>query len=126
MNDSKLHGVNYVSIKEKNDKDAEELLNPSTLCGYPKVIRIKLKNVKSEFNESFMEESPLPCQLLILLNLLINGGNHEELGFSLPVKASNKSFCTITESKEEEKSHLENCIKDLTQIKNPHFFFALV
>ena len=34
-----------------------------------------------------MEESPLPSELLYLLNLLMNGSNHEEPGFSLPVKA---------------------------------------
>ena len=91
LNDSKLYGVNYVSIREKTGKDAEELLNPGTLYDMMerifKAIRIKLKNVKNEFNGSFMEESPLPCELLILLNLLINGGNHEEPAFSLPVKA---------------------------------------
>ena len=48
-------------------------------------IRIELKNVKNEFNGSFMQESPLPCELLILLNLLVNGSNHEEPGFSLLV-----------------------------------------
>ena len=52
-----------------------------------KAVRIKLKNVKNEFNGSFMEESPLPCELLILLNLLMSGSNDEEPGFSLPVKA---------------------------------------
>ena len=31
LNDSELHGVNYVSIKEKTGKDAEELLNLCTL-----------------------------------------------------------------------------------------------
>ena len=91
LNDSKLHGVNSVSIKEKTGKDAEELLNPCTLYDMmermSKAIRIKLKNMKNEFNGSFMEESPLPCQLLILLNVLMNGSNHEEPGFSLPVKA---------------------------------------
>ena len=49
-------------------------------------IRIKLKNVKNEFNGSFIQESPLPCELLILLNLFMNGSNHEEPGFSLPVE----------------------------------------
>ena len=34
-----------------------------------------------------MEESPLPCELLVLLNLLMNGSNHEDPDFSLPVKA---------------------------------------
>ena len=91
LNDSKLHGVNYVSIREKTGKDAEELLNTRTLYDMmeriSKAIRIKLKNVKNEFNGSFMEESLLPCQLLILLNLLMNESNHEEPGFSLPVKA---------------------------------------
>ena len=53
-----------------------------------KAIRIKLRNVKTEFNGSFMEESPLPCELLILLNLHMNGSNHEEPGFSLPVKSA--------------------------------------
>ena len=33
------------------------------------------------------KKSPLPCELLVLLNLLMNGSNHEEPGFSLPVKA---------------------------------------
>ena len=80
-----------MSIREKTGKDAEELLNPGTLYDMMekifKAIRIKLQNVKNEFNGSFMEESPLPCELPILLNLLINGGNHEEPAFSLPVKA---------------------------------------
>ena len=66
-------------------------MNPRTLYDVmeriSKAIRIKLKNVKNEFNGSFMEESPLPCELLILLNLLMNGSNDEEPGFSLPVKA---------------------------------------
>ena len=90
LNDSKLHGVNHVSIREKTGKDAEEPLNPCTLHDMmeriSKAIRIKLKDVKNEFNGSFIEESPLPCELLILLNLLMNGSNHEEPGFSLPVK----------------------------------------
>ena len=34
LNDSELHGVNYVSIKEKTGKDAEELLNLCTLTWY--------------------------------------------------------------------------------------------
>ena len=51
-----------------------------------KAIWIKLKNVKNEFSGSFMEESPLPCELLLLLNLLMDGSNREEPGFSLPVK----------------------------------------
>ena len=84
------NGVNYVSIREKTGKDTEELLNPRTLCDMmekiSKAIRVKLKNAKNEFNGSFIEESPLPCELLILLNLLMNGSNHEEPGFSLPVK----------------------------------------
>ena len=58
LNDSKLHGVNYVSIREKTGKNAEELLNPRTLYDMmeriSKAIRIKLKNVKNEFNRSFM------------------------------------------------------------------------
>ena len=78
-------------IRDKNGKDAEELLNPCTLYDkmerISKAIRIKLKNLKNEINESFMEESPLLCELLILLNLLMNGSNHEDPGFSLPVKA---------------------------------------
>ena len=86
LNDSKLHGVNYVSIKEKNGKDAEELLNPRTLYDMmeriSKAIRIKLENVNNEFKGSFMKESPLPCKLLILLNQLTNGSNHEEPGFA--------------------------------------------
>ena len=91
LNDSKLHGVDYVSIREKTGKDANELLNPRTLYDMmeriSKAIRIKLKNLKNEFNGSFMEKSPLPCELLILLNLLMNGSNPEKPGFSLPVKA---------------------------------------
>ena len=51
LNDSKLHGVNYVSIREKTGKDAEELLNSYTLHDMmeriSKAIRIKLKNVKN-------------------------------------------------------------------------------
>ena len=31
LNGSNVHGVNYVSIREKPGKDAEELLNPCTL-----------------------------------------------------------------------------------------------
>ena len=80
LNDSKLYG----------GKDAEELLNTRTLYDMmetiSKAIRIKLKNVKNEFSGSFMEESPLPSELLILLNLLIDGSNREGPGFSLPVK----------------------------------------
>ena len=80
LNDSKLSG----------GKDAEELLNTRTLYDMmetiSKAIRIKLKNVKNEFSGSFMEESPLPSELLILLNLLMDGSNREEPGFSLPVK----------------------------------------
>ena len=91
LNDSKLHGVNYVSIREETGKDTEELLNPGTLFDMieriSKEIRIKLKNVKNEFNGSFMEEPPLPCELPFLLNLFMNGSNHEEPDFSLPVKA---------------------------------------
>ena len=125
-----LHRVSYVSIREKIDKDADGLLKPRTLYdmieGISKAIRIKLKNVKNESNGSFIEESLLPCELLILLNLLMNGSNHEEAGFSLPVKPSHKLFCTITESKEGEESHLENRINGTTQIKNPYFFFTLV
>ena len=64
LNDSKLHGVNYVPIREETGKDTEELLNPGTLFDMmeriSKEIRIKLKNVKNEFNGSFMEEPPLP------------------------------------------------------------------
>ena len=59
LNDSKLHGVNYVSIREKTGKDAEELLNTRALYdmmeSISKAIRIKLKNVKNEFNGSFMD-----------------------------------------------------------------------
>ena len=69
-----------------------------------------------------LRKIPLPCELLILLNLLMNGSNHEAPGFSLPVKA----LAQITESKEGEENHLENCINSTTQIKNPHFFFTLV
>ena len=81
LNDSKLHGENYVSIREKTGKDAEEISNPRTLYDMmeriSKAIQIKLKNGKNECNGSFMEESPLLCELLILL---INGSNHEEPG----------------------------------------------
>ena len=42
--------------------------------------------MKNEFNGSFMEQSPLPCELLILINLLMNGSDPEESSFSLPVK----------------------------------------
>ena len=82
LNDSKLHRENYVSIREKTVKVDEELLNPRALYDMmqriSKVIQIKLKNRQNECNGSFMEESPLPCELLILL---INGSNHEEPGF---------------------------------------------
>ena len=78
-------------IREKTGKHAEELLNSRTLYDMmeriPKAIRIKLKSVRNEFNGSFMKESSLPCELLLLLNLLMNGSNHEKPGFSLPVKA---------------------------------------
>ena len=91
LNDSKLHGVNYVSLKRKTGKEAEELLNPQTLFDMmervSKEIRIKLRDVKNEFNGSFVEESPLPCELLIFLDLLMNGSNNDETVFSLPVKA---------------------------------------
>ena len=74
-------------LREKTKKDAEELLNPCTLYDMmetiSRAIGIKLKNVKNEFHGSFIEESPLPCELLILLNLLLNGSDHEEPGFSL-------------------------------------------
>ena len=123
LNDSKLHGVNYVSIREKTGKDAEELLNPCTLeKGYPK--QFKLKNVKNEFNGSFMEESPLPCGLLIVLNLLMNGSNHEEPGFSLPVKGL--AHIILYRIEEGEESYLENRINNTMQIKNPHLSFTLV
>ena len=68
-------------------------MNPRTLYDMmemeriSKVIRIKLKNVNNEFDGSFMEESSLRCELLILFNLLMNGSNHGEPGFSLPSKA---------------------------------------
>ena len=91
-----------------------------------KAIRIKLKNVKNEFNEPFMEESRLLCQLLILLDLLMNGSNHEEPGFSLSVKALAKIILYSHRIKEGEENHLENSINDTTQIKNLHFFFTLV
>ena len=75
LNGSNVHGVNYVSIREKTGNDAEELLNPCTLYDMmeriSRTIRIKPNNVKNEFNGSFMEESPLPFELLILLNLLM-------------------------------------------------------
>ena len=87
LNGSKLYGVNYMSIREKTGNDAEELLDPLTLYdlmeSISKAIWIKLKNVKNEFNGSFMQLSPLPCDLPILLNLLMNGSNHGEPGFSL-------------------------------------------
>ena len=55
LNDSKLHGINYVSIKEKTGKHAEELLNLRTLYNMmeriSKAIWFKLKNVKNEFND---------------------------------------------------------------------------
>ena len=90
LNNSKLHRANYVSLREKTGEDAVELLNPRTLYDMmeriSKAIRIKLKNVKNEFHGSFMEESPMARELLILLNLLINGSNHEEPGFSSPIK----------------------------------------
>ena len=45
LNDLKLHGVNYVSIREKTDKDTEERLNPRSLYDMmeriSKAIRIK-------------------------------------------------------------------------------------
>ena len=79
-----------MSIREKTGNDVEELLDPLTLYdlmeSISKAIWIKLKNVKNEFNGSFMQLSPLPCELPILLNLLMNGSNHGEPGFSLPVK----------------------------------------
>ena len=81
LNDSKLHGVNFVSMSEKTGKDAEELLNSHTLsmmARISKALQIKLKNMKNEFNGSFMTESPLPCELLILFYLLMNGSNQEE------------------------------------------------
>ena len=60
LNDSKLQGVNYVSIRVKTGKDAEELLNPCTLYDMMErvsnAIWIKLKNVKNEFNGSFKED----------------------------------------------------------------------
>ena len=60
MNDSKQEGVNYVSIRVKTGKDAEELLNPCTLYDMMErisnAIWIKLENVKNEFNESFKED----------------------------------------------------------------------
>ena len=44
-----------------------ETFEPSYTVWYDgrisKAIRIKLKNLKNEFNESFMEESPLPYEL---------------------------------------------------------------
>ena len=51
LNDSKLHRVNYVLIKDKTGKDAEEFLNPCTLYDkmerISKAIPIKLKNLKN-------------------------------------------------------------------------------
>ena len=80
-----------MSIRQKTGNDAEELLDPRTLYDMmkriSKTIRIKLKNVKKEFNGSLMEVSPLPRELLILLNLLMSGSNHKDSGFSLLVKA---------------------------------------
>ena len=119
-----------MSIREKTGKDAEKLLNPRTLHDMmeriSKAIQKKLKNLKNEFNGFFMEESPLPCEMLILFNLLINRSNHEEPDFSLLLKALAKIIYTVRESKEGEESHLENRINDVTQIKNSHFFFTLV
>ena len=54
-----------------------------------KEIRTKLKDVEYDFNGSFMGESNLPCELLLLLDLLMNGSSHDghdESGFSLSVK----------------------------------------
>ena len=85
MNDSKLHGVNYVSIREKTGKDTEERSNLRTMFDImermSKPIRIKLKNMKNEFDGSFMKESSLSCELFTLLNLLMTGSNHEEPDF---------------------------------------------
>ena len=93
LTDTKLHGVNYVSLREKTGKDAEELLHPRTLYDMiervSKEIRTKLKDVEYDFNGSFMGESNLPCELLLLLDLLMNGSSHDghdETGFSLSVK----------------------------------------
>ena len=85
LNDSKLHGVNYVSIREKTGKDTEERSNLRTMFDImermSKPIQIKLKNMKNEFDGSFMKESSLPCELFTLLNLLMTGSNHEEPDF---------------------------------------------
>ena len=130
LNDSKLYGVNYVSIREKRGKIAKELLNPRTLYDMmemiSKAIRIKLENVKNEFNGSFMKESPLSCKLLILLNQLMNGSNHEEPGFSLPVKTLAQIILYNHRIQGRTRESSGECINDATQIKNPHFFFTKV
>ena len=128
LNDSKLHGLNYVLISEKTGKDAEELLNPYALYDMmvriSKSIRIKLKNVKNEFNGSFMKESPLLCELLILLNLLMDGSNHDEPCFSLLAKALEQIILhnhRIQGRRTESSGEPHQRHK-----KNPHFFFTLV
>ena len=54
-----------------------------------KEIRVNLRDLTTKFDGSFVEESPLPSELLILLNLLINGSSNDgenENGFPLPIK----------------------------------------
>ena len=107
LNDSKLHGLNYVLIREKTGKHAEELLNSRTLYDMmeriPKAIRIKLKSVRNEFNGSFMEESSLPCELLLLLNLLINGSNHENAWLLITCKSPRTNHFVQSQNPRKEK-----------------------
>ena len=52
-----------------------------------KEIRLKLRDLTNTFDGSFVEEPPLPDELLILLNLLVSGSSDDhENGFSLPIK----------------------------------------
>ena len=96
-----------MSIREKTGKGAEKRLNPRTLYDMmeriSKAIQIKLKNLKNEFNGSFMEESLLPYEMLILLNLLMNRSNYKEPGFSLPVKALAKFFVQSENPRKEKR-----------------------
>ena len=91
LNDSKLHGINYISLKRKTGSEAAELINPRTLIEMmeriSKEIRLKLRDLTNTFDGSFVEEPPLPDELLILLNLLVSGSSDDhENGFSLPIK----------------------------------------
>ena len=49
LNDSKLHGVNYVSIREKTVKDADKLLNPCTLYDMMERLLEKLRSKADVF-----------------------------------------------------------------------------